>query len=402
MKRRDFLACCGAAAAAHAAGILGWPRGTWAWAAGDGDGPALAVVFLRGAIDGLSVVVPHAERRYHDLRPTVAIPQPGKPGGAIDLDGRFGLHPALAPLTRWYRDGRLAFVHATGSPDPTRSHFDAQDYMETGAPGNKGVRDGWLNRGLAALGGSRGTFDGVALSPVQPVITGGPQALLCVPELRALRLAAGKQVGRTFEEMYAGAVRTVLGEAGREAFTALSEVQRGRLTAVKSVVNYPKGRLGTSFSDIARLLKARVGTRLAFTDAGGWDTHGRQTATLETRLRELGAALSAFAEDLGPRLDDTVVLVMSEFGRTVAENGTGGTDHGHGNAMWVLGGKVRGGRVLGDWPGLDESALYEGRDLAITTDFRSVVAETWRGHMGKGHDMLFPGFKAEKTSGLFS
>ncbi|MBM3276261.1 MAG: DUF1501 domain-containing protein, partial [Candidatus Sericytochromatia bacterium] len=396
MNRREFLACCGAAGAASAAGMLGWPRGTWAWAAGDGEGPAVVVVFLRGAVDGLSVVVPYAERRYYDLRPTVAVAQPGKPGGAIDLDGRFGLHPALEPLARWYRDGRLAFVHATGSPDPTRSHFDAQDYMETGVPGDKSVREGWLNRGLAALGGSQGTFDGVALSPVQPVITGGSQAMLCVPELRALRLDAGKQASRSFEEMYAGAVRTVLGEAGREAFTALSEVQRGRLAAVKPAENYPKGRLGTSLPDISRLLKAGVGTRLAFTDAGGWDTHGRQSATLETRLRELGTALSAFAADLGPHFDRTLVLVMSEFGRTVAENGTGGTDHGHGNAMWVLGGKVRGGRVLGDWPGLDESALYEGRDLAITTDFRTVAAEAWGGHMGSGHDKLFPGFKSGK------
>ncbi len=392
MKRRDFLV--GAAAMAAFAA-----RGPWAWAAGGGAAdPVLVVVLLRGAVDGLSVVVPYQERRYYDLRPNLAVGRPGSEGGSLDLDGRFGLHPALAPLLPLYRSGRLAFVHAAGSPDPTRSHFDAQDYMETGTPGDKSARDGWLSRGLAALGGSGGTFDGVALTPVQPVIAAGGRPLLCVPDLRALRVA-GKGVGRRFEEMYAGAVQELLGQAGKDAFSAVSEAQSGRLAAVGPGDGYPRGRLGLALSDIARLIKAGVGTRLAFTDAGGWDTHTRQVQALQDRLAELGGALAAFCADLGPALDRTLVVVMSEFGRTVAENGTRGTDHGHGNVIWLLGGHMRGGAVLGKWPGLEADQLHEGRDLAVTTDFRDVVSEAWAMHMGR-EAALFPRFLRGGPIGL--
>lgn len=425
--RREILRGALGAAAGLAAWSLGpwprgaWPRGTWAWAADagasgaaevggasgaaeDGDPPALVVVFLRGAVDGLGVVVPYAEARYHELRPTLALPPPGREGGVLDLDGRFGLHPSLAPLLPLFRGERLAFVHATGSPDPTRSHFDAQDYMETGTPGDKTTRDGWLNRGLGLLGGGKGTFDGVAISPMQPAIARGALPVLCIPDLGALRLHGGAASGLRFERMYAEAVRSVLGKAGQEAFTALSEAQKGRLAAVRPGPGavYPRGQVGRAFADIARLLKAGVGTRLAFTDIGGWDTHNRQAPVLDRRLRELAAALAAFAADLGPALDRTAIVVMSEFGRTVAENGTGGTDHGHGNVAWVLGAGTRGGRVYGRWPGLGEADLFEGRDLAVTTDFRDVVGEVWQAQFGPAGPVLFPGHSAGPGPGLFA
>ncbi|MBM3270477.1 MAG: DUF1501 domain-containing protein [Candidatus Sericytochromatia bacterium] len=396
LSRRTFLGATLAWAA------MPWPGRSWAWAApGAGpEAPVLVVVFLRGAADGLSIVAPYQEARYHDLRPNLALGRPGTEGGLLDLEPRFGLHPALSPLLPWYRDGRLAFVHAAGSPDPTRSHFDAQDYMETGKPGDRSAREGWLNRGLAALGAT-GNFAGVALTPVQPVIFGGPERFLCVPDLRALSVRGGQAVTARFEEMYAGAVQQVLGRAGRDAFAAVDETRGGRLARVGAGSGYPRGRLGLTLSDIARLIRSGVGTRLAFTDAGGWDTHTRQGPVLAERLAELGSALAAFAADLGPLFDRTIVLVLSEFGRTVAENGTRGTDHGHGGVIWALGGRLRGGRVCGKWPGLAEDALFEGRDLAVTTDFRDVVGEVWARHMGPGAERLFPGYSGGGAVGLF-
>lgn len=332
---------------------------------------ALVCIFQRGAVDGLNMVVPHGDPFYYRERPRIAIPRPGVTGGALDLDGHFGLHPALAPLEPLYRDGSMAIIHAVGSPDATRSHFDAQDYMESGTPGVKVTRDGWLNRYLQlqhAREHQDTPFRGVAIGPQLPRALRGAAPALAIDNLRAFGL-------------------------------------RGPVAARGA--EYLHSQLGNSLRQIAQIIKADLGLEIALADVGGWDTHVNQGASegqLAGRLTDLGRALAAFARDLGARMADVVVLTMSEFGRTVAENGNAGTDHGHGTAMLVLGGAVKGGRVCGRWPTLDPARRFEGRDLAVTTDFRDVFAEVLTYHLGAGATDLhavFPGYEALKPVGVF-
>ncbi|MDE2441861.1 MAG: DUF1501 domain-containing protein [Betaproteobacteria bacterium] len=372
-----------------------------------GRSPRLVVVFLRGAIDGLSVVVPYGDPDYYRARNSIAIPSPGLDGGGLDLDGYFALHPALAPLWPRWQAGQLAFIHAAGSPDPTRSHFDAQDYMESGTPGRKSTADGWLNRLLSILPGggnalSVGAVMPRALAGPQPVavLASGPSATRPTP-LDRPRVAAA------FDELYAGNGK--MSQAYRESrhsrqemMAALSrddletEMQRASNGAASaSVFAEDAGRL-------ARLMRSDPRLRLAFLGVGGWDTHANQGAgrgQLASHLQPLASGLATLAQGLGPALDETVVVVMSEFGRTVRENGNGGTDHGHGNVMWLLGGGVVGGKVHGRWPELGAGALHEGRDLAVTTDFRDVLATLAERHLRlKDSDLatLFPGFKPNR------
>jgi uncharacterized protein (DUF1501 family) len=307
----------------------------------------LVAVFLRGAADGLNVVAPHGDKLYRKLRPALALEKP------LDLDGYFGFHPALAPLLPLWEQKRLAVVHAAGSPDPTRSHFDAQDFMESGTPGLKSTRDGWLNRALAP--GANAGLRAVSATVNLPRTMRG-----AVPAVAVSRLEEFK-ADPAFARDYPG------------VFDVVKIVQSAaRQTPVASA--YPSGPLGRSLGEIARLIKAGVGLEAAFAELGGWDHHVNEAPQLEAKLKELGAALAAFHADLADRMDDVTVVTMSEFGRTAAENGNGGTDHGHGGFMFVLGGGVAGGKVLGRWPGLDRDQLYEGRDLAVTTDFRDVLA----------------------------
>jgi uncharacterized protein (DUF1501 family) len=351
----------------------------------------LVWIFLRGALDGLSAVIPYGESRYFSLRPSIALPAPGTDGGALNLDGSFALHPQLAPLLPLWERKELALIHACGSPDPTRSHFDAQDFMETGTPGVKSTTDGWLNRYLQHVAAPKLDLRALSLTQTLPRAMQGAAATLAVQKLSDFSLRTPLGEG-SFEAMYAGSVDRVL----RGTFPAVHELERVGKVAVSDA--YPKGRLGEALRQIAQLVRAEVGLEIAFTDAGGFDTHVRQgasTGQLSSRLSELGQALATFAADMGGRLRDVCVVVSSEFGRTVRENGNGGTDHGHGNVMFVLGGAVSGGHVHGHWPGLDAAQLYEGRDLAITTDFRSTWIDILRHHLRFARAAeLFPEFTA--------
>ena len=361
----------------------------------------LVVIFQRGAADGLNILVPHGEQAYYAMRPSINIPR----SSVIDLDGFFGLHPAMSPLQALWNQRHLAIVHAAGSPDPTRSHFDAQDFMESGTPGLKATEDGWLNRALHSETASieRSAFRGVALGPSLPRILTGSEPAIAVNNINDFgvggRNANASSVANTFEAMYANSVDTVLHGTGNETFEAVKMLKSANPAkyAPAPGANYPRGRFGESLKELAQLIKANVGVQVAFADIGGWDHHVNEGSTqgqLANVLREFSQSLAAFWIDLGDLAEDTVVVTMSEFGRTARENGNRGTDHGHANMMFALGGAVKGGKVYGRWPGLEPSQLYEGRDLAVTTDFRRVVGEAVYRHLeNKALDQVFPGFR---------
>jgi uncharacterized protein (DUF1501 family) len=357
---------------------------------------SLVVVFQRGAMDGLNVVIPFKDPAYYKLRPSINLRAPGSNDeSAIDLDGFYALHPALAPLKSIYDKGHLGFIQATGSPDNTRSHFDAQDYMEIGTPGIKSTPDGWLNRCLLEDRKSESQFRGVAVTAQLPRMLAGPAPALTLSSIEEFRFR-NEALGKALQKLYANTQNSQLRFGAANLFGAMTELKRLDSKIPVSSERYPAGRFGTGLSQIARLIKADVGLEVAFTEIGGWDTHaneGDATGQLANRLKELGEGLAAFYRDLGDRMDDVVLLTMSEFGRTAQENGNRGTDHGHANVMFVLGGAVRGGKVYGKWPGLARDQLFEGRDLALTTDFRSVLGEIIATHLGtKDLGPVFPGF----------
>ena len=368
----------------------------------------LVTIFQRGAVDGLNMVVPHGDAEYYSLRPRIAIAQPGKNEGAIDLDGRFGLHPAMAPLEKLWKDKRLAIIHSAGSPDNTRSHFDAQDYMESGTPGYKGTLDGWLNRALQATAASGDSpFRAVAMTQSLPRSLYGKAPSIAMTDLADFTINAGiytADLKGGFEGVYAEHVNDTLRETGKETFEAVNFLKQADPAKYRpeNGAAYPNSQLGQSLRQIAQLIKAGVGLEVAFAESGGWDTHVNQSlgqfaarGQLANLLRDFASAIAAFSVDLGPRMDDVVVLTMSEFGRTARENGSRGTDHGHGNAMLALGNSVKGGEVYGEWRGLRRDQLNEGRDLAVTTDFRDVLAEVALKHLGtKDLAGLFPKYSA--------
>jgi len=374
------------------------------WLARAADAPSarkkvLVAVFQRGAVDGLNVVVPFAEQSYHALRPTIAIPAES----VVNLDGFFGLHPALAPLKPMFDANKLAIVHAVGSPDPTRSHFDAQDYMESGTPGRKATTDGWLNRALPALGDAhKSPVRAVSLGPSLSRAVRGHNDAVAINNLNEFKVHEADGAA-TFESMYASTLDAALNNTGRETFDAvklMQSIQAQPYTAANGA-KYPGGRLGQSLMQIARLIKADVGLEVAFTDVGGWDTHVNEAGQLANLLGNFGQALAAFYQDLGDRIEDVAVVTMSEFGRTAKENGNRGTDHGHANVMFAFGGAIRGGKVYGEWPGLAPEQLYENRDLALTTDFRDVLGELVVKHLGNGQLAgVFPGYTQPKFRGL--
>jgi uncharacterized protein (DUF1501 family) len=357
----------------------------------------MVVIFQRGAADGLNIVVPHGEPAYYAMRPSIHIPE----ASVVDLDGFFGLHPAMSPLASLWNQKHLAIVHAAGSPDPTRSHFDAQDFMESGTPGVKTTEDGWLNRTLHSLPDSDAAFRAVAMGPSLPRILSGSKPAVAINQLHDFAIAGGNRkaaVQNGFEAMYAGSVDALLHGSAQETFEALKMLKSANPAQYTPVAgaNYPQGRFGDSLKQLAQLIKANLGVEVAFADIGGWDHHvneGNDEGQLATVLGDFSQSLAAFWTDLGDLAEDTVVVTMSEFGRTARENGNRGTDHGHANVMLVMGGPVRGGRVYGRWPGLDPSQLYEGRDLALTTDFRRVLGEAIYRHLGnRDLTSVFPGF----------
>jgi uncharacterized protein (DUF1501 family) len=375
-----------------------------------GKRKTLVAIFQRGAVDGLNMIVPFGESNYYDLRPSIAI---AKPGGtsqetAVDLNGFFGLHPSMSSLKPLWDSKRLAIVHASGSPDNTRSHFDAQDYMESATPGVKSTSDGWLNRYLQSKkDDQQSPFRAISLTQQMPRALQGKAQVVAMSNLANFAIRAGKSsasVQGGFEAIYSRNKNEMLGETGRETFEAINYLKNANPAQYKpeNGAQYPQGPFGNSLLQIAQLIKAGVGLEIAFTDIGGWDTHvnqGNVRGQLANRLQDFSSAIAAFHQDLGQRMDDVVVLTMSEFGRTVRENGNRGTDHGHANAMLVLGNSVRGGQVYGKWPGLESDQLYEGRDLALTTDFRDVFGEVAARHLGTVNlKTVFPGFNASASN----
>ena len=374
-----------------------------------GKKKVLVTIFQRGAVDGLNMIVPHGDSAYYDLRRTIAVPQPGKPNGAIDLDGHFGLHPAMSSLATLWKDKKFAVIDAVGSPDNTRSHFDAQDYMESGTPGNKSTRDGWLNRAVQSLDEKDASpFRSVSMTSTLPRALYGKAPSIAMTNLSDFAIKAGlytQNFKGGFEGIYQEHAKDSLGETGKETFEAVNFLKQANPAQYKpeNGAVYPNTEFGRSLTQIAQLIKAGVGLEVAFADTGNdirWDTHTNQGGSqgqLANFLRTFSLSIAAFAIDLGSRMDDVVLLTMSEFGRTARENGGRGTDHGHGNAMLVVGNSVRGGRVYGDFKGLKNDQLNEGRDLAVTTDFRDVFSEVASKHLGtRDLSKLFPGYANSK------
>ena len=416
ISRRVFLKS--GALAFVSAGALGgvgpqWLRNSALAATSASRKRTLIVLFQRGAVDGLSMVVPHGDPDYYKLRSLngIALPRMGD-NAVLDLDGRFGLHPALAGLGPIYKSGHMAAIQAVGSPDATRSHFDAQDYMEAGTPGRK-APDGWLARALAACPEeqrkARTAFGAISLTSALPrSLFGSPEAL-AVADLRTFGVAdaglasavgnmGGMGASSGFEALYDQAVGDVLHGTGKESFEAIKIVRDLKPSAYRPArgAKYPRGAFGDALQQIAQLVKAQVGLEVAFAESGGWDTHvnqGGAQGNLSRRLQEFGEGLKALYLDLGDHMSDVVIVTMSEFGRTARQNGGGGTDHGHGTCFFVLGDKVNGGRVLGDWPGLAPEQLYENRDLAVTTDFRAILSEIGTRHLRVPNTTeVFPGY----------
>ena len=409
ISRRAFMKAGSLALVSLGADPLFVDRAAYALRNARATGKTLVCLFQRGAVDGLSMVVPAHDPWYWRERQRIAVPR----SQLLSLDGEFALHPRLAPLKSLWDRKDLAIVHAVGSPSRTRSHFDAQDFMETGTPDRKSTADGWANRYCQHAHEHVETpFRSVAFGPQLPRVMAGAAPALAIDDLRTFGMRSARGAGddklaRAFESLYQGASTGLVASSSAEGFDALRMLKAADPTALEpgNGAVYPRGRLGTAMRQVAQLIRADLGLEIAFVDVGGWDTHvnqGSSEGQLATRLDELGASLGAFATDLGAKMDNVVVLTMSEFGRTVKENGTGGTDHGHGTAMFVMGGGVRGGQVLGRWPGLDPASRHEQRDLAVTTDFRALFGEVLEGHLG-ATDLgdVFPGFARPAKLGVF-
>ena len=379
----------------------------------------LICLFQRGAADALNVVVPHGEAAYYALRPRIAIPRPSsrvdRGQAAIDLDGFFGLHPSLQPLEPLWERGMLAPIHAVGSPSATRSHFDAQDYMESGTPDVKSTPDGWLNRYLATKGTCEecatgqtkpSPFQAVAMTDQTPRILDGPAPAVAMSNLDSFTVRAGGSSAERLEALYRTGSADVVHASGAEMFEAVKMLRAANPQRYQPEhgAQYPRSQFGQRLREIAQLIKANVGLEIAFADVGGWDTHvnqGAATGQLANRLGDFAQSIAALVTDLGDRMENVVILTMSEFGRMARENGTGGTDHGHAGAMFVIGGAVKGGKVYGKWPGLEREQLYDGRDLALTTDFRAVFGEVAGVHLGAAKlEKIFPGYSGSGSVGI--
>lgn len=375
MKRRRFLH---RTALLGASGLISVGAHGWAWrsaAATDIETPRLIVIMLRGAADGLSAVVPYQEPEYYRLRPGIAIAKPGSNQGAIDLDGQFGLHPSLSVLMPQWEQQRLAFVHAVGAPVIERSHFQAQDNLETGTPGVTVTNSGWLNRLLSVLPGGTSTR-AVNVGGTVPLIFKGeqPVASLAVQGINSRVLPIDREpIQLAFDRLYAGSDRlSVAYQEGRKAREILLRELAAESMAASRGAAAPE-QFAASARYLARLMVGDAATQVAFMELGNWDTHVNERGILNRNFEGLGNGLAALAESLGPVYQHTAIVVISEFGRTVAENGNGGTDHGYGNSLWLLGGGIRGQQFYGQWPGLGASDRHQSRDLAVTTDFRDVL-----------------------------
>ncbi|MBC7798750.1 MAG: DUF1501 domain-containing protein [Pyrinomonadaceae bacterium] len=375
----------------------------------DGKRKTLIVIFQRGAVDGLNVVVPYGDSDYYNLRRSIAVQKPKQNDGAIDLDGFFGLNPAMKSFQKLWESKQLAVINAVGSPSHTRSHFDAQDYMEAGTPGIKSTRDGWLNRVLQTQAEKESSpFRAVSLTAQTPRSLMGRAESIALTNISDFNIKAGNtsnNVQGGFEAIYQQTTGgDSLGNTGKETFEAIQTLKNANPANIKTENGaiYPNTQFGNSLRQIAQLVKANIGLEVAFTDTPNmrWDTHaneGGARGQLANFLREFSTSIAALTTDLGKRMDDVIILTMSEFGRTARENGTGGTDHGHANSMFVIGNSVKGGKVYTDWRGLANDKLHEGRDLEVTTDFRNVLSEISSKHLGnKNLEQIFPNFSLSK------
>ncbi len=377
-------------------------------------GDTLIVIFQRGAMDGLNAVIPLGEAEYYRQRPSLAIPEP-KPGddaSAIELDGFFGLHPALRPLKDVWDAGDLAIVHACGSPDPTHSHFDAMDYMERGTPGEKAVNSGWLARHLQTAAWENGSpFRAVGLGSMLQTSLRGPVPALALKSIADFHLGGGKRSAellafqQTLMELYTP-VDPALAEPAALTFEATATLESAIEGEYQPTggATYPESDFGRSLMQVAQLIKAEIGLEIAAVDIGGWDTHVNQGGVqgqMAALLSDLAQGLAALYADLGEKARRVTIITMSEFGRRLKENANNGTDHGHGNAMFLLGGSVNGGKVYADWPGLAPETLYGPGDLAITTDYRDVLGEILQQRLlNHNLETIFPGYGARKTLGI--
>lgn len=408
MKRRHFLK---QAALLGASGFVSVGAHGWAWRgtaqAAETTAPRLIVILLRGAADGLSIVVPYQESDYYDARPTIAMAKPGEKDGVLDLDGQFGLHPALQGLMPLWQDGNLAFIHASGSSVVSRSHFQAQDYLESGTPGDMGTADGWLNRLLAFLP-NRTPTQALNMGRNLSLILKGPQSVASL-EVRGSGIRPlpidRPQFQTAFDQLYARDARLgPIYQEGRTAREVLTRELNAEMMEASRGAPAP-ARFENNARHLARLMVGDAATQVAFMELGQWDTHVNQRGILNRHLGALGNGLQALVQELGPVYQNTVIAVMSEFGRTIAENGNGGTDHGHGNVLWLLGGGIQGKQVYGEWPTLMPEAQHESRDLAVTTDFRDVLSVLLGQHFDLNSAALaqiFPNYQPQSTLSLFS
>jgi uncharacterized protein (DUF1501 family) len=408
MERRDLLKCGGAGILSLA---LPFPAGFLRAAfAGEDTKPTLVVLYLRGGMDALNVVVPYKDRQYYDLRPTLAI----APDKVVPLDRKFGLHPSLAALQPFWDKKVLAPIVNVGSPHPTRSHFDAQDFMEYAAPGLRTMRDGWLNRYLAVTAGKEDESDtlrALAMQGLLPRALRGKYSVLAVPEQNVLK---DEKVIEMFGRLYGCDMGDpskredddvlATGRYTAETLARFKKIIEG--ADARSAAKYPAGPLAAKLRAVAQVIRSGEGLEVAALDINGWDTHANQGSVdgaMPNLLKNLGDSLAAFMTDLGPHLDKTVIVTMTEFGRTCKENGNGGTDHGHGGVMLMMGGGVRGGRIHGKWAGIKEANMYQGRDLQVTTDFRDVFGEVLRNHFRfKVPKGFFPDYHHGPVRGLFA
>lgn len=402
LSRRFFLR----GSAIAMAGIGGVPAWLGRAVAAEGKRRKILVaIFQRGAADGLNIVAPFGDKRYRDLRPTLAVAPPTAANagnnGPIDLDGFFALHPSMQPLKPLWDKSQLAIIEATGSPDPSRSHFDAQDHMESGTPGASSG-DGWLNRALPKPGAERSPLRAISMgNQVARTLRGEQDAIALGNQAFNVQNAAASSI---FESMYGASGDAQWGRAGKEAFDAMKlirSVNQGGFDQASAPLYAQGGELGRNLQQVARLIKADAGLEAVFAEINGWDHHSNENVQLNNLLRQFSNALAGFSQDLGDRMEDVVLVTMSEFGRTAEENGNAGTDHGHGSLMMVLGGSVQGGKVYGKWPGLEKEQLFEGRDLAVTTDYRAVLSELIGGHLGQTNlGSIFPGYQLGEPLGL--
>lgn len=367
----------------------------------------LICIFQRGAMDGLMAVTPFSDIHLKNARPNLFMSPAKNEGNIFDLDGHFGLHPSLSKFYDLFKEERLAILHGVGSPNKTRSHFDAQDYMESGTPFNKGTESGWLNRAIGLLGHEATPFRAVSLTSTLPRSLYGVNEALAINNLQdfSLKIAGNnstiKNTTATFEDLYDMTSTDILNKTGKDSFEAIKILKEKNLKDFKpkAGINYPNSTLGNALKQIATLIKMDVGLEVGFAESGGWDTHfnqGKLDGTMARNLTDFSDSITAFWNDIEVYQDEVTLMTMTEFGRTVHENGTGGTDHGRASCMFVLGNNVQGGNVYQNIKSLAIQNLEDGRDLPVTTDFRSVFSSVSSHHLNISDSKgLFPGWDGQ-------